>query len=391
VDGGPITLICQGLGDFNIVAIVTCLDEAMPVNASEICYYVQLFDEHGNASPFAFLGCFGVGGSGDLPVPLLSPLGPSGNDAAPKMKINWFCPPGGVDHFEIWMAASPTGIVNNIAANLSSNLGPANFTIPVEGTNVTADFNIYQTPRVGPAFGVGAQFNVEVNIELGKTYTVFIKAIGPDGDDSEPSNAEQFVWHPVTAVGPQVPWPARGLPPTNSNYHPKIAAVRLPNDIFDGVGIRIGEVLITGRQGPFSQRQPPWITPGQTNPVIYLYTNGVTGQSVFPVALYRYQVPNPMFPKVSRDIVQVSPLMEKIAWEAGFNPSVGPVAIIRDPFIAVFNDGSVAGAPSPINGIYLLDTQPVVLGARYRYLLVRFKENREIDQVIPTNEVEVTP
>ena len=49
-----------------------------------------------------------------------------------------------------------------------------------------------------------------------------------------------------------------------------------------------------------------------------------------------------------------------------------------------------AGA-SPVHGMYLLDTQPVVLGARYRYLLVRFKEDREIDQVIPTNEVEVTP
>jgi len=392
VDGGPITLICQGLGDFNILAIVTCLDEAMPVNASEICYYVQLFDEHGNASPFAFLGCFGVGASGELPVPLLSPLGSAGTNLAPKMKINWFCPPHGVDHFEIWMAASPTGINNSIAPNLSSNLGPANFTIPFEGTNVTADFNRYQTPRVGPAFGVGAQFTVEVDIEQGKTYTVFIKAIGPDGDDSEPSNAEQFVWHPVTAVGPQVPWPARGLPPTNHNYHPKIEAVRLPNDIFDGIGIRIGEVDIRGRQGGFSQRKAPWITPGQTNPVIYLYTNGVTGLPVFPVAMYRYQVPSTLYPKVSGDVVQVSPLMEKIAWEAALHPEIGPVAIIRDPFIAVFNDLPTPGGPTnPINGIYLLDTQPVVLGARYRYLLVRFKDDREIDQIIPTNEVEVTP
>ena len=47
--------------------------------------------------------------------------------------------------------------------------------------------------------------------------------------------------------------------------------------------------------------------------------------------------------------------------------------------------------PNATYGVYLVDTQPVILGARYRYLLVRFKDNHEIDQVIPTNEVEVTP
>ena len=39
--------------------------------------------------------------------------------------------------------------------------------------------------------------------------------------------------------------------------------------------------------------------------------------------------------------------------------------------------------------IYLQDTQPVISGARYRYLLVRFRKNGEIAEVLPTNEMEV--
>ena len=41
--------------------------------------------------------------------------------------------------------------------------------------------------------------------------------------------------------------------------------------------------------------------------------------------------------------------------------------------------------------MFLADTHPWLRGARYRYLLVRLKENGEVDQVIPTNEVEVAP
>ena len=40
--------------------------------------------------------------------------------------------------------------------------------------------------------------------------------------------------------------------------------------------------------------------------------------------------------------------------------------------------------------IYLRDQQPVLLGARYRYFVVRFKPvNREVDYIIPAGEVEI--
>jgi hypothetical protein len=39
--------------------------------------------------------------------------------------------------------------------------------------------------------------------------------------------------------------------------------------------------------------------------------------------------------------------------------------------------------------LYLCDQQPVVLGARYRYSLVRFNDRREPAEIIPAGEAEL--
>jgi hypothetical protein len=85
-------------------------------------------------------------------------------------------------------------------------------------------------------------------------------------------------------------------------------------------------------------------------------------------------------------------MMENIAYTVGMDPTFGSSALIFDPFIDVYQ-ASLLNLPefaSAIgrNVIVLLDTQPVVFGARYRYLLVRFGDNREIVEVIPTADVE---
>ena len=116
-----------------------------------------------------------------------------------------------------------------------------------------------------------------------------------------------------------------------------------------------------------------------------LFTNAVSG-SLFPVAMYRYQVTNENFPEVSGDIIQVTPLMENIAYELRNMAGGITNTYVQDPFIVV--TASNAGGASPLY-FWLLDTQPQISGARYRYLLVRFKSNREIDQIIPSNEVDV--
>jgi hypothetical protein len=103
-----------------------------------------------------------------------------------------------------------------------------------------------------------------------------------------------------------------------------------------------------------------------------------------PAVLYRQQVANFFYPTVSGDVVQVSPLIENI-----FFSGTGPnYTYLNDPFFML----SLAGSGQNLYfDIVLKDTQPVVVGARYRYSFVRFKDNHEIAEVLPLGEVEVTP
>ena len=88
---------------------------------------------------------------------------------------------------------------------------------------------------------------------------------------------------------------------------------------------------------------------------------------------------------VSGDIIQCSPLMESIAFEKS-----GTSAIIWDPFV-IYDGISVNLGSGTINYLntYLRDTQPVLAGARYKYVLVRFGKDGEIAEVLGTNEMEV--
>jgi hypothetical protein len=129
---------------------------------------------------------------------------------------------------------------------------------------------------------------------------------------------------------------------------------------------------------------------GQVNPSAYVFTNRL-GDPLLPIALYRYQVPNPLFPKVSGDLVQVSPLMERFASVVTNSPGGSVITAIHDPFVYLtapvnFSDNGT------IFFMVLKDTQPAVIGATYRYLLVRFDALGEITEVIPVkNSVDATP
>ena len=125
------------------------------------------------------------------------------------------------------------------------------------------------------------------------------------------------------------------------------------------------------------------------DPHFLLYNNKV-GEILFPVVVYRTQIPNEFYPEVSGDLIQVTPLMEEIAYDWTADKREGDVTEIRDPFLTAtppvnFDNQSVPGF------IFLKDTQPVVEGARYIYLLTRFSENGEIKEIVPTNAVTITP
>ena len=394
VDDGPLSLICQGAVT-NILAAIECLENAPPVNGGTICFYVQLLDEHGNPSPMTPLGCIDTAPIAPLPIPILARITPTGNESSPGMNLSWFCPPYGVERFELRIAGLPTPPQTNayeLSASLSFTGGPpASMTFSNFGTNLTLLFYPYNTAKVGPGFGDnGATFLVPGNVQLGKTYIVSVRALGKNGNAGEFSNFETFVWNPTNAPNPNVPWPARGVPATNANFL-ALAFFLSPtngNNILRTAShynnaVLLGFELLSGRS--VNTLQSPPSVGGIYDPNGLIATNAL-GQKFFPIAMYRYQVPNANYPSVSGDIIQVSPLMEVVAHQiqgsGGFTNT-----IIHDPFIETTS--LTINDTLKILYLWLRDTQPQAAGARYRYVVVRFKENKEIDQLILSNEVEV--
>ena len=104
------------------------------------------------------------------------------------------------------------------------------------------------------------------------------------------------------------------------------------------------------------------------------------------------------FPRVSSDVIQVSPLLEKIAYRLRpypeFNGLQGEAMDLLIGRSGESEEGKVPGEPVregalSLHGLYFLDQQPVMSGARYRYFVMRFKQNRELDQIIPAGEVTI--
>jgi hypothetical protein len=114
------------------------------------------------------------------------------------------------------------------------------------------------------------------------------------------------------------------------------------------------------------------------DPEAYLFTNA-DGETVFPCTLYRVQVDSPQFPGVKGDVAQVSVLMEALAWGQGSIESK-----IYDPFVAAARKSTNADW-----GLYLLDTHPMVYGASYRYLLVRFGSDGEMLKIYNVGTVNI--
>jgi hypothetical protein len=215
-----------------------------------------------------------------------------------------------------------------------------------------------------------------------------VRALGKGSSKGEFSLFETFVWTPTNVIGPQVPWPARGLPATNSSFT-ALAAYLAPTNFSpafrtaapSGNGVLVG----FGNVGPneMNVAQLPPTVLAAYDPNSSLQTNQF-GETIFPCAMYRYQVPNGNFPVVSGDSIQVSPLMEQIAYQQSTGGTT--TTTIQDSFIAV---ATTANGGNHFAWLWLRDTQPQISGARYQYVLVRFNKGHEIDQLIPSNTVDV--
>jgi len=393
VDGGPLSLLCQG-AITNLAQFIECYESAPPVNGGTICFYIQLFDASGNPSPLVPLTCIETAPTTPLPTPVLSRITSSGDQTAPKMNLAWFCPPYGVERFEVRVAGTPTPPITTqyaLSTQLSSTgAPPVSMTFTNSGTNLSLNFNSFTSPKAGPAFGNnGALFQIPCKVELGKTYYVTVRALGKNGNHGDFSNFESFVWVPTNAPLPQVPWPERPLPPSAATFlalayflSPANANPALKTSSYTGNGVLIGYHAFSPRTTVSIKGNPRVL--GVVDPLSMLETNGFGG-SIFPCAMYRYQVANGSSLSPSGDTIQVSPLMENIAYQLSSSASQPTNTVILDPFIAgtIYNDGN--------NNLYLWlkDNQPVISGARYKYVLVHFDSNHEIDQLIPSNEVDV--
>ncbi|HMJ91426.1 MAG TPA: hypothetical protein VK530_16510, partial [Candidatus Acidoferrum sp.] len=313
IDDGPLTLICQKTNAPNILALFTCQDDAFPPSATEICYYAMLLDEHGNPSPLVRIGCITVASPIELPRPMLAPLEPYGNNASPGMIMKWFCPPAGVERFEVGIAGSPDQLSDDPALGLLVATGEIQtHTVPLmikieDGPPLVLsqqlDFKIFHTPRIGngSSFGNGAQFDLIANIAQGSKYTVFVKAVGKDGTVGDRSNIERLKWAPPTTnVLPTVNWPARSLPPIANSFKTNFAAAWSTNTHNSHTGAVVLIGLFLGNSTVGSQQNSQFATRPQrlydtADPVDFVYKRA-DGTPLFPIVLYRYQTPSAKFP-----------------------------------------------------------------------------------------------
>jgi hypothetical protein len=396
VENSSLTLVCQREADQSAgINTVTCCDGAIPAQPSDLCYYVQQFDEHGNAGPMVRIGCVETAPNAPLPTPILSPLTSGGTSTNARMTLRWFCPPYGVERFEVWVAGNPLPASKEFSPDLTLT-NTIELGLPLPGVIPSPKLLTFLSRRIGPSFGENSVFTTEADVIVGNHYAIFVRAVGKDGSIGPKSNTEQFSWH-LTPEGPvtDVAWPARPLPAVTLTNFPGVHArlfhtsdqafLQYPHQTFEGIGVRVGALTIP-------PVPPSWTNTflGQADPLDYVYRSARDLGLLFPLAVYRTQIPNAAFPEVSDDLIQVTPLMEEIAFDRSLAPTGANAVFIHDPFIRMIPKFPTQGATDW--ELYLLDTQPIVEDATYQYFLLRLDPTtREITEVTPTNPVTVVP
>jgi len=419
VDDGPMTFIYRAeVPESTAVQSVPWQDlNPMPINGGRICWYAQASDRDGNAGPYLRLDCEEFP-SLSLPVPYLDHIvanPPSGT--ARTLRLTWTCPPQGVDRFRVFISQDGHLPPSNFGVDeLKSNsaLGSGEL-LPEEGTK---RFGVYETSRVTGRFAgeansvtenpAPAEFTIDLPTENGSVYTVAVQAVSADSTLGEVGNVRSGEWSETLTAVVSVPWPARPVPPgfkpdwlylgpsapASLQTFPASAAMEArvlspaETGSFDGIGVSIGRILYPTRTQP-DERGRVTLTSLRINPNRSIYRtsgDGLDADSLFPCVLYRYRIATPTDPGVRNDLVQVTPLMESIAYgfvDAGGKPVAGgPNTRIYDPFIRLIYGGNVA-TKSVLN-LFLTDTLPVIRGATYRYVLVRFDPtSKEPRDVIP--------
>jgi hypothetical protein len=421
VNEGPLTMIAQDAATYSGTdpyKTILVTDDTMPPSVSRLCYYVQLLDQHGNASPMTLLGCKDVKPPA-LPRPVLAEPLSVGDLSNPQVQLNWFCPTSGVYRFQVMIQRNdhpgggvPLGFTNTeltplVNYNSSSSYIGLIGSAPLQLSRFDGAFG--SPPSA--VFGPGPQFTLTASVLTNVPYNIAVAAMDDEGNAGEPSQVWAFTWKPTNAL-PTVPWPARPLPPVNpfddtnvpgvsASYQPRVAAVLLNSETYP-VGVRIGDVskiftlVANVADTNFLTYQVDetvgiaFVPPSpELNPNNYIFKRvsqnpNRNGNPLLPICLYRQQVANASYPRVSGALVQVSPLLEQIAY--GDSASVKNVVTVTvyDLLIAGGLEGDARGM-----FLYLRDQQPMLQGAAYQYFVARFNDQHEIAELIPAGTVTI--
>ena len=422
INDGALSLIAQGQVEalFQDLEAFNFEDFAMPnVPKYTVCYFIQVFDEHGNASAMAPLSeCIEF--IREFPAPLLAQperFMADGNRA--MARLTWFCAPDGVDRFEVWVASNEVTEPGEFGEDLEYMATSGSRTIEGDPRR----YFLYQTRRVPSVFGQSApQFSVDVALDPNKRYSVYVRALAVTASGQRItgplSNAQEIAWSPGDAqAGPNVSWPDRDLPGllkqdlTEAFNGP--FGMEIIQDAFNGPlpALRVGQFALLDPESdePINYDQDaqnvegftPFLMPN-LNPVQFTShrkvgreaSGGLTLKSIFPFALYRYRVDAPLYRQVSNNVEQVTPLMREIAYEGDVSYDFGKsevlkVTRVRDPYF-VSRAVEPYDGTGPTHQLYMIDHSPLHLGGTYQYLVVFFTERGEIETVLPLNPITVS-
>lgn len=351
------------------------------LNGVEVCFFAQVFDEHGNSSPLVRLACVMNNNpdiaTPDLQQPELISILPGGQRL---LRLQWFCDPLGIDSFELF-AANTTDDEPVLQLNTQLELVDLNGAKPSLEVKPGEflDFNVYQTPRTNaPGFGEDGLYSLNIAVPQGQSYYFAVRGIGPafkvgsEYSRAEGDTSEIVAGFAIPATGPEddglqdvIDWPLRELVEATdisknlSSYErgegPYFAA-QLPPGRMDNLGGSAGILLgifpsakpintSTYDEASFPDSKPPedWVFPPPKE-------EDADYERLFPFCVYRYQINSSTYQNARPNLMQVTPLITKITPK---EKSATDSIEVHDPFFLFNPIGSDALImPLPTTGTF---------------------------------------
>jgi hypothetical protein len=241
----------------------------------------------------------------------------------------------------------------------------------INGAPIPVPLGILESPRLPAGFGgIGPDFQTPILLEPGVTYQAMVRAVGPGPSTNRASGAWsdpiQIRWAPTDDSGPLVPWPARPVPGVNPDI-----VLDAEYDSDETIGrVAIGTI-------PESAVDVPTVSP-TLPPQIRTRDFEAFLDVPLPFVIYRHQSSE----NRRSEMTQISHFVEEFIIH-----SLEPGLIsIPDKFISIKRPNGQTEGPYRI---WFRDTQPLINGTSYRYTIVRHGEDREIVDVLPSNDVNV--